>query len=157
MDFLYSLWPLFTVYGLVGVINSCQSTVNVMTSLVDRCTSWPVYCWAVTTLMRKCDMVDCIKTRSGFATNFQAYGSHRGSFWSTEFDLEHTFSIGKSRDQDHPTITNWKSVCLTRFLCKKMSLCGFRTGPSYAMDLYQWCAGCTHLSYKSSFIFRCTI
>ena len=32
----------------------------------------------------------------------QMYGSHRGSFWSTEFDLKHsTFSIGKSRDQDH--------------------------------------------------------
>ncbi len=31
-----------------------------------------------------------------------SYGSHRGSFWSTEFDLKHsTFSIGKSRDQDH--------------------------------------------------------
>ncbi len=94
------------------------------------------------------------------------YGSHRGSFWSTEFELERTFSTGKSRDQDHwltmtspdsgihlilrpqdpntfplditeinwkptrrkmnPTITIWKSVWLTRFLCKKMSLCGFR-------------------------------
>ncbi len=33
--------------------------------------------------------------------NHTAYGSHRGSFWSTEFELERTFSIGKSRDQDH--------------------------------------------------------